>query len=355
MSLRRKLQRSFDRSVLFGARTARDGFDQIATLHLTAATLWCIYTRILARSPLDDHELRRAIRDTAKALSFEMKLSEADSRELVSQALHFWSEQSSVKYLARTFHDWYEHAMPTLQVQAELAASLMCTHAPQLLADFRMPFPVVMVDIPADVIVMDSEMGKVSMRHACLARGDDYWLISAWDATMGKRILGSDTDLMKLLEGPERIIPESSADAVMPGALSHPAAGYGAAETRAVYMLIQLVVNACLMMTSSDAATCVESRVSHPYSRRRQGPPERRFYRFTRPVVHDVRKAVQDYIAHGGKAPTVQSVVAGHWKMQVHGAGRTERKRIFVEPYWRGPEDAPIALRPHVLKDSRAQ
>lgn len=30
--------------------------------------------------------------------------------------------------------------------------------------------------------------------------------------------------------------------------------------------------------------------------------------------------------------------VRGHWKQQVFGAARAERKRIFVQPYWRGPE-----------------
>jgi len=63
-----------------------------------------------------------------------------------------------------------------------------------------------------------------------------------------------------------------------------------------------------------------------------------------------MRKAVVEYGKHGGKSPTVQCVVAGHWKMQPCGPGGSERKRIFIEPYWRGPEDAPIAIRPHVLK-----
>ena len=31
-------------------------------------------------------------------------------------------------------------------------------------------------------------------------------------------------------------------------------------------------------------------------------------------------------------------VVVGHWKMQAYGEGRKLRKRIWVEPYWRGPE-----------------
>ena len=40
--------------------------------------------------------------------------------------------------------------------------------------------------------------------------------------------------------------------------------------------------------------------------------------------------------------------VRGHWKMQPCGPGGTERKRIFVEPYWKGPEGA--AAWQHVYK-----
>lgn len=38
-------------------------------------------------------------------------------------------------------------------------------------------------------------------------------------------------------------------------------------------------------------------------------------------------------------------VVRGHWKKQPYGPGRTERKMIFVEPYWKGPADAPAVAR----------
>lgn len=36
----------------------------------------------------------------------------------------------------------------------------------------------------------------------------------------------------------------------------------------------------------------------------------------------------------------VKHVVRGHWKMQPHGPGSTERKRLWVMPYWRGPDEA---------------
>jgi hypothetical protein len=43
-------------------------------------------------------------------------------------------------------------------------------------------------------------------------------------------------------------------------------------------------------------------------------------------------------------------IVRGHWKQQAHGPGRTERKLIFVEPYWKGPADSPVLARAYVDK-----
>lgn len=35
-------------------------------------------------------------------------------------------------------------------------------------------------------------------------------------------------------------------------------------------------------------------------------------------------------------------VVKGHWRWQAHGEGRKERKRIWIAPFIKGPEDAPL-------------
>ena len=67
--------------------------------------------------------------------------------------------------------------------------------------------------------------------------------------------------------------------------------------------------------------------------------------RYARPRASGARRS----------APSVQTLVRGHWKHQPHGKGRSERKYIFVEPYWRGPEDAPITVRPHALHDGGLQ
>jgi hypothetical protein len=85
-----------------------------------------------------------------------------------------------------------------------------------------------------------------------------------------------------------------------------------------------------------------------------KGPPKHRVVIVGRPLNYDARPGVAAYLrgdrpGHG--PPSVQSLVMGHYKRQVVGIGRRGRKVIWIEPYWRGPKDAPILMRPHKLGD----
>jgi hypothetical protein len=50
-----------------------------------------------------------------------------------------------------------------------------------------------------------------------------------------------------------------------------------------------------------------------------------------------------------GTPLTKRTLVQGHWRNQAVGPGWSERRRILIEPFWRGPEDAVEAAVPHRL------
>lgn len=52
----------------------------------------------------------------------------------------------------------------------------------------------------------------------------------------------------------------------------------------------------------------------------------------------------------GSRTLSVRSLVSGHWRDQPYGPGMAYRKRIWIEPFWRGPEGAPITQKFHSLK-----
>lgn len=51
----------------------------------------------------------------------------------------------------------------------------------------------------------------------------------------------------------------------------------------------------------------------------------------------------------GSRHLTTRHVVRGHWTRQRHGHGGTERKIIWISPYVRGPEWAPLVSKDHVF------
>jgi hypothetical protein len=94
-----------------------------------------------------------------------------------------------------------------------------------------------------------------------------------------------------------------------------------------------------------------ESRHGHRSTRDgRRSPPTHRNVFCGRPIAIDLRAVIREQLERSNRTPapaSVQSLVRGHYKRQVIGVGRSGRKVIWVEPYWRGPEEAPIVVRPY--------
>lgn len=112
-------------------------------------------------------------------------------------------------------------------------------------------------------------------------------------------------------------------------------------------LVARLVLGVCMEMTTSVYKG--GSLRPQPVKRdSRTGEPRTWTFRLSRDVKVDCRAAVRDYCAGvTHSAPSVQCLVRGHWRQQPCGKGGADRRNIFVEPYWRGPEDADIALRKH--------
>jgi hypothetical protein len=38
-------------------------------------------------------------------------------------------------------------------------------------------------------------------------------------------------------------------------------------------------------------------------------------------------------------------IVRGHWRQQAHGPARALRKTLWIQPFWKGPEESRVLLR----------
>ena len=120
-------------------------------------------------------------------------------------------------------------------------------------------------------------------------------------------------------------------------------------------MVRSLIRGACLAINEPNEHRKPGSS-SHKSAQRKSGAPDFEQARFllAKPVSIDLRAhvaAASSGRAHG--VPTVQFLVRGHWREQVHGPQRALRKRIRIQPFWKGPEDSRVLLRSHTLKDDK--
>jgi hypothetical protein len=73
------------------------------------------------------------------------------------------------------------------------------------------------------------------------------------------------------------------------------------------------------------------------------------------PVLVDAREVVTRYIATGQAGRIgVRVLVRGHHRNQPCGPKSSLRKRIWIDPFWRGDEEAPVIVHPHELTDAAA-
>lgn len=117
---------------------------------------------------------------------------------------------------------------------------------------------------------------------------------------------------------------------------------------RTMTLARRIVAGCCIELLNRRSSTVREERQAG--DRRSSADPGRWVFRLTRDVRVDMREGVRSWASGRSGRLAVQSLVRGHWKNQPHGPRNSLRKWIHVEPFWRGPEDAPIAVRSHVMK-----
>lgn len=224
---------------------------------------------------------------------------------------------------------WAENGFPTIEPGHRLAASLMATSVPQEHVDefVRMPWRCFGFYIP----------------DGLLSRGDGFaialhakdGIFKLLDIHGGQMHLGFEPSLA---DWASKITPRGDTD------LTVEETDY---RLRSAELAGRLLLGICLEMSTYRPSETSSSGSIERVTKEGVYPS---VFKLTRDVKVDARKSVREY-ADGRRRvnPTVRVLVRGHWKLQAHGAGMTERSLIHIEPYWRGEDDAPVAVRKHIL------
>lgn len=241
-----------------------------------------------------------------------------------------------------------EAGLPVVEVGHKLASSLVLSKVPlDVIGEMALPFPAFTIKVP------DGLIGNV--KTICVGR--HYASPQGGKPTLGFAFVSHSSDatalwnlqptLKELLEGEGLQENEEGLRGVLDTDIQEE-------DNRIVVLIKRLIIGVCLYMEDGDRESrpirCVGK--SHNNQNRAPGtlPAENRVYRLTADVKHSFVQDVKDYVAGTGKRLNVQFMVVGHWRNQTFGPKNSLRRRQFIEPHWKGPETAPIAVRKHKLE-----
>lgn len=218
---------------------------------------------------------------------------------------------------------WHSAGFPRLEVGHKLAAALCCTDVPADL-EVHAPWPAWSLVVP-DGLFAEWQLGRI-------------WCTGTeWTAAIGKEGVAVRAPL------PGQIIN---------GTCEH---GQRASMAPFITMIRNLIRGACLSISEPDEHRKKGAHGGSSSKNHRHGPPDLQQARFilSAPVVIDLREHVAG-VSSGrtSTAPKVQFLVRGHWREQAHGPALQLRKRIWIQPFWKGPEAARVLLRSHTLKEN---
>lgn len=243
---------------------------------------------------------------------------------------------------------WAENAFATLAPAHKLAASLMATTvSPEVVTEAKMPWPCFSIIVPAGLLRFSN--GDLEPELLLVYEmADGHIVIFLFDKVTLEQIswradscadLGN-TDLVSSYKKLIRETPELAECTVPSEVEDRP-------ENRATQLISRLVYGLIVELDQPkyrDQILLGPRRPKNPS--RGSDLPKCWTFQVTRDVQVDCRPWVTTFLSgEEGKRPELQTLVRGHHKRQVYGPERKLRKWIHIEPYWRGPDDAPIAVR----------
>lgn len=251
----------------------------------------------------------------------------------------------------RCAYDWARSAFAMVMPSELLSASLMATTMPaDCVPHLEMPWQTWVIPLPKEQLYVRNmwhfdDDGSEETR--------DQWVEAIWvfnnyaGATENgaKRVAGKVIYCQvagSTFAGPRIAVKDWSELAEM-GDVLEPVPD----AREALSMAGRLVLGCVAELNNSGIS---HQTVRDKTIREKRGLPKSWVFRLTRPVKVDcrewVRQASSEKLKEKRKLPTVQRLVRGHWKPRL-----SERigRLVTVAPYWKGPEDAPVAVSPHIL------
>lgn len=244
---------------------------------------------------------------------------------------------------------WADCGFPQIVVGHKYAAALMATSIPEDVLEFvRPPWPAFVLEIPDKMLPILDGAGNEACLHRVLVQHikderETWQFLALTDGITTIWRHGVDTR--------ELALAETAGTGTWEGCTFAIPIDEGV-DGRTNQLIGKLIAAVCLAMSDPSNVKAHPGFGIVGSVGRRQNEPKVRTYKLGKTIAIDVREALDDFIHNRGRrkgvSPTVQTLVRGHWKPRL-----SERLGypVWVEPYWRGPIDAPILTRPVVVRN----
>lgn len=256
-----------------------------------------------------------------------------------------------------SLYRWSESTYANYHLDEKLAAALLVTAAsPEAVALAKPPFDGLLIDVPPGLIplidVLDPSKTD-DVRFILVAKVARPSVPQGWVWTFRAYASRGSAIFRYGIQSADMVTPISETELEQTAVFSSTVEDL---DQRAATLVGRLVINLCLAI--SDPTKVQQKGGGHEWWKTRAAPEKRirssgqprvRLFRVSTPVKGDFRPVVQAFARGERASPLMQSLVSGHYRAQRWGPGRAQTKVIWIEPYWRGPEDAPIAFRPHKM------
>lgn len=246
---------------------------------------------------------------------------------------------------------WVQLAFPTVEVGAKLAASLIGTSMRGVDPETcRPPWRAFAIRVPAGLLHLQRGSGELDQVHTIQVATDagQRWAIFVQAGFVSAWVRGLTTQ--DLLTDARWEDDEENAD--------HSAdynAGIDEIDERNLLMARRLVRSLVIWLADPERRSAARQPPPSPKARRARrarGEAERAFspdrYVVSAPVQIDCRPHLAAYSCGTARTLHVRSIVRGHFKPRL---GARLGRNVWVEPYERGPKDAPLAIRIHVAEE----
>lgn len=265
---------------------------------------------------------------------------------------------------------WVHYGLPQISMGHKFVASLLVTNATEeVIRQVQPPFPSFMIEVPNGLLTITNPHlhREDPIRRIMVLQQTNHKLPEGWSwsyhayADSGATLYRYGVNALELLPG------WIEDDVVLPGGREfndEPKSplDFELSDTdkRMTALVGKLIVNTCLAFSDPTKVKQIgpghaawQSHNKPSAGNSRSSPtPTVRVFQVGHTVKHDFREYVRDYVSGARKKMSVQVLVCGHFKGQHHGPKNSLFKTIWREPFWRGPEDAPIAVRSHSFEKS---